>query len=264
MADNSQIIQKWIQALNQAYSNLKPISSLSDAFGSISIEDAYQIQLQLLEDRIKRGERLIGWKIGATSSAIRNSFSFPVSEPVFGWMTDKSDYSGLDEISISSFCNLRMEAEIGLIFNTPLKGPDITGGDVTNAASGVMATIELVGGRSKERKTLSDLVADNSGHAGIIFGPLIKPVTELDLSHEEVTICKNGHIQNKAYGSEVMGNPINAVCWLVNKLAQFGYEVSSGNVISTGSLTKVITLGIGDIVDVSFANLGGIHFKVIK
>ena len=123
MADNAEIVKNWIQALNQAYYDLKPLTSLSDTFGNLSTEDAYQVQFRMLEDRIKQGERLIGWKIGATSSAVQGSFSFPLSEPVFGWMTDKSDYSGLDKISTSSFCNLHMEAEIDsrfrVCFGTP-------------------------------------------------------------------------------------------------------------------------------------------------
>lgn len=264
MADNAQIIESWIQALNQAYYELKPIPSLSDMFGNLSTEDAYQVQLRMLEDRIKQGERLIGWKIGATSSAVQGSFSFPVSEPVFGWMTDKTDYSGLDEISVSSFCNLRMEAEIDLVLKAPLRGPGVTNEDIIGATLGAMAAVELVGGRLRERKTLSDLVADNSGHAGIILGPLIKPVINFDLRYESVIISKNGHHIASACGSEAMGNPINAVLWLVNKLAQFGCELGAGSIVSTGSLTRVIPLEPSDAVNVSFTNLGDIQFKVSK
>ncbi len=90
MVDKAQIAESWIQALNQAYSDLKPIASLSDTFGNLSTEDAYQIQFRMIEDRIKQGERLIGWKIGATSLAVQGQLSFPVSEPVFGWMTDNT------------------------------------------------------------------------------------------------------------------------------------------------------------------------------
>ncbi len=264
MVDNAQIVKSWIQALNQAYYDSKPITSLSDTFGNLSTEDAYQVQFRMLEDRIKQGERLIGWKIGATSSAVQGSFSFPLSEPVFGWMTDKSDYSGLDKISTSSFCNLHMEAEIDLVLKSPLKGPGVTNADIISATLGVMAAVELVGGRLRERKTLSDLVADNSGHAGIILGPFIKPVINFDLRYESVTISKNGHHQASARGCEVMGNPINAVRWLANKLVQFGRELDAGSVISTGSLTRIIPLEPGDIVNVSFANLGDIQFEITK
>ena len=264
MADNAQIIESWIQALNQAYYDLKPIPSLSEMFGNLSTEDAYQVQFRMLEDRIKQGEHLIGWKIGATSSAVQGSFSFPVSEPVFGWMTDKTDYSGLDEICVSSFCNLRMEAEIDLVLKAPLKGPGVTNEDIIGTISGAITAIELVGGRLRERKTLSDLVADNSGHAGIILGPFIKPVIDFDLRYESVIISKNGHHQASACGSEVMDNPINAVIWLVNKLAQFGRELGAGSIVSTGSLTRVIPLEPGDVVNVSFVNLGDIRFEVTK
>lgn len=264
MPENSRTVESWVKALNQAYRSVKLIASLSDTFGNLSTEDAYQVQFRMLDNRLKQGERLIGWKVGATSAAVRSSFLFPVTEPVFGWMTDKSDYSGRDEISASSFCNLRMEAEIDLVLRAPLKGPGVTNADVINAASGAMAAVELVGGRLKERKTLSDLVADNSGHAGIVLGPFMKGVMDFDLRYESVIISKNGRHEASACGCEVMGNPLNAVSWLANKLAQFGRELSAGAVISTGSLTRVIPLAPGDVVNVSFNNLGYIQFVVTK
>jgi len=264
MPENARVVESWVKALNQAYRNVKPIASLSDTFGNLSTEDAYQVQFRLLENRLKQGERLIGWKVGATSAVVRSSFSFPVSEPVFGWMTDKSDYSRLDEISTSSFCNLRMEAEIVLVLKAPLKGPGVTNADVIGATRGVMGAIELVGGRLKDRKALSDLVADNSGHAGIVLGSFMKPVMDFDLRYESVIISKNGRHEASACGCEVMGNPLNAVSWLANKLAQFGRGLSAGSVISTGSLAKVIPLQPGDVVNVSFKSLGDIQFTVTK
>ncbi len=179
-------------------------------------------------------------------------------------MTEKSNYSGLEEISISSFCNLRMEAEIALLLGTPLKGKEITDIEAIGTTASAMAAVELVGGRIRERKTLADLIADNSGHAGIILGSIIKPIADLDLTCEKVVVNKNGHYEDSACSNAVMGNPINAVYWLANKLSQLGHELNTGSIISTGSLTRVIPLEAGDKIDVSFANLGVIHFKVTK
>ncbi len=84
MVDNSQIMENWIKALIQAYYDLKPLNSLSYNFGNLSVEEAYEVQFKLLDEKIKNGEHLIGWKIGATSQVVRKSLPYPVSEPRIG------------------------------------------------------------------------------------------------------------------------------------------------------------------------------------
>jgi hypothetical protein len=51
-------------------------------FDRLTLDDAYCIQLALIERRIAAGERHIGWKVGLTAKAIQEQFGF--YEPVFG------------------------------------------------------------------------------------------------------------------------------------------------------------------------------------
>ena len=51
-------------------------------FGRLSLDDAYRIQLALIERRVACGERQIGWKVGLTAKPIQEQFGF--HEPVFG------------------------------------------------------------------------------------------------------------------------------------------------------------------------------------
>lgn len=51
-------------------------------FGKLSIDEAYVVQLGLIERRRTLGERQIGWKVGLTAPAIQQQFGF--HEPVFG------------------------------------------------------------------------------------------------------------------------------------------------------------------------------------
>jgi 2-keto-4-pentenoate hydratase len=45
------------------------------------MDDAYRIQLALIDRRVAAGERHIGWKVGLTAKAIQEQFSF--HEPLF-------------------------------------------------------------------------------------------------------------------------------------------------------------------------------------
>ena len=55
-------------------------------FDTLSIPQAYTVQLGLIDRRVAAGETRIGWKVGLTSAAIQQQFGF--HEPVFGCILD--------------------------------------------------------------------------------------------------------------------------------------------------------------------------------
>ncbi|MCK4816935.1 2-keto-4-pentenoate hydratase, partial [bacterium] len=122
---------------------------------------------------------------------------------------------------------------------------------------------ELVDSRIKDWKmNISEAIADNSLHAGIILGPFMRPISGFDLLHEGVVMNKNGRLLASACGVEALGNPVNIVTWLANKLSGFDRAIQTGEIILTGSLTKFFFVNPGDVVDVSFSNLGSIQFPI--
>jgi len=56
----------------------------------------------------------------------------------------------------------------------------------------------------------------------------------------------------------VMGNPLNAVTWLVNKLSEFGVGIKKGEIILSGSLTAAVDVRENDVVEVVFDRLGSV------
>jgi 2-keto-4-pentenoate hydratase len=45
-------------------------------YDRLTMDEAYRIQLALIERRVAAGERHIGWKVGLTAKAIQEQFSF--------------------------------------------------------------------------------------------------------------------------------------------------------------------------------------------
>jgi 2-keto-4-pentenoate hydratase len=215
----------------------------------------------LVENKLRNGERIIGWKVGATSRAVMDQLE--IDEPIFGRMTSGSEYSPSREVPATDFCCLAVEGEIAFVMQEPLKGPGISDSDVIPATSGIMGAVELVDCRIRDRKiTTSEAAADNALHAGVILGPVTRPIEGFDLSGEGVMMTKNGRFLASASGAEALGNPVSVVVWLANKLAQFDLEIRAGEIILTGSLTRFFRLEPEDVVDVSFSSLGRIHFTV--
>src|SRR3954469_457583 len=55
-------------------------------FDKLTLDQAYRIQLGLIDRRCAAGERQIGWKVGLTAKPIQQQFGF--HEPVFGCVLD--------------------------------------------------------------------------------------------------------------------------------------------------------------------------------
>ena len=68
----AQLIEQLGTELYQALVDAKTVHPLTERHPDISIEDAYQIQKQLMKLRLAAGERVIGKKIGVTSKAVMN------------------------------------------------------------------------------------------------------------------------------------------------------------------------------------------------
>jgi len=261
MGNHDLIKQRWYSTLLKAYQEAKPTDPLTSMIGELSVEEAYDVQAMLVENKIQDGERIIGWKVGITSQAVMDQLK--MDEPIFGCMTSRSHYSYLREVKASDFCKLAVEGEIAFVMGKPLRGPGVTNSDVITATSGIMGAVELVDCRIKDWKmSISEAIADNSLHAGVILGPFMRTVAGFDLGQEGVVMRKNGRVLASACGVEALGNPLNVVAWLANKLSEFDRKIQTGEIIMTGSLTRFFFVEPGDVLDVSYSNLGSIQFTV--
>ena len=67
--------------LYDAWKDARQISPLTDQVPDLSIEDAYQVQLQTINKRVADGEMITGKKIGITAKAVMNLLG--VNQPDF-------------------------------------------------------------------------------------------------------------------------------------------------------------------------------------
>ena len=253
--------QQWYQHLLKATRSGEPVDSLESTLGGLSIEEAYAVQDMMIADRLKDGERIIGWKVGATSQAIMDQLG--INEPVYGCMTSSSVHTAFAPVEASAFCRLAVEGEIAFVMSKRLRGPGINAADVLTATAGIMGAVELVDCRVKGWKpTIAEAVADNSLHAGLILGATMVPATGLDLRTEGVILRKNGRLLASACGIEALGNPLNVVAWLANKLVHYDHEIREGEIILTGSLTEYFFVFPGDAIEIGFSRLGAVDFRV--
>ena len=58
-------------------------------------------------------------------------------------------------------------------------------------------------------------------------------------------------------GAATLGNPLNAVVWLVEDLAKVGRKLSAGDLISVGSFTPLTPPKAGQAISVRYEGLPG-------
>lgn len=70
MSVSGSVIEEYAEALMVAEDTQIPIVPVTDKYTGLGLDDAYKIQLRLVEERTRRGEVVIGKKVGLTSKAM--------------------------------------------------------------------------------------------------------------------------------------------------------------------------------------------------
>ena len=60
---------------------------------------------------------------------------------------------------------------------------------------------------------------------------------------------------------EVMGNPLNSLAWIANHLGTRGQGLRAGDVVMTGSVSKILQVKAGDTVRATFTRLGSVSVR---
>ncbi len=248
------------EALFAAEANNVPIEPFTITHPEADIEDSYRIAQLVTELKIASGRTIKGHKVGLTSKAMQQMTG--ATEPDFGTLTDDWIVPEGSTIDMTRLNRPLVEIEIAFVLGRDLTGPCVNAADVIRATDFVLPAIEIVDSRYSGRgpKPLIDSVADAAWCGLVVLGGRPARLTDLDIRREGAALHKNGIIEETGVGSAVMGNPINAVVWLANKLASFGVSMTAGSVVLSGSFVKAIPFAAGDTITALFNTLGDVTF----
>ena len=258
----AQLIEQLGTELYQALVDAKTVRPLTERHPDISIEDAYQIQKQLMKLRLAAGERVIGKKIGVTSKAVMNMLG--VYQPDFGYLTDGMVYNEGQAIPMPRLIQPKAEGEIAFVLKKTLKGPGISSADVLAATEGVMACFEIVDSRIHDWKIkIQDTVADNASCGVFVLGDRLVDPRDVDLNTCGMVLEKNGDIVATGAGAAALGAPANAVAWLANTLGRLGIALEADEVVMSGSLAIMVPVAAGDNLRVTIGGIGSCSVRFV-
>jgi len=224
--------------------------------GRLDLDDAYRIQLALIDRRVAAGERHIGWKVGLTAKVIQEQFGF--HEPVFGCILEtrpSGHVFGAQELISPGF-----ETEICMRLGRDFDGP-ATIEEVRRGVAEIHPAFEVIETRGDLVKHIALALADNAQQRSVILGKGRK-LGELRLEDVEAEVFLNGQEVARGMGSAVLGNPLESVAWLAGKLGAYGRKLRAGDVVMTGSFVRQFPLTPGDRARATFAGVGEVELAV--
>ncbi len=248
-----------VERIIEAQSGPRLLAPLSETYGNFTLEQAYAIQDALRTELERRGQRPLGWKLGATSPS--GQAVMGVTEPCSGFLTPRRYASG-SGVSASEFVGLGVEAEVAFTMRTRLVGPGVTAEAALRAVEGALAALELADFIFTGTPRVVDFVASSIVAKAIVLGGPLTPLWTFDVAGEEVVYEHNGRAIGTSTAAEVMGSPVNALVWLANHLAARGLALEPGDVVMSGAVSKVLRPKAGDTIRASFAHLGSVSVTI--
>jgi len=249
------------QALFAARHTRTPIAPFTDDDPGMTAADAYAVQQAFVEMLLAEGGgRVVGYKLGLTSKPMQEMLG--VGEPDYGPVLSHMVFDDGATVDLSGYIQPRVEAEIALLLDRPLRGPGVSAMEAGRAVGGAVAAIEMVDSRIIDWKIkLADTISDLASSAATILAPRVVPVDGWDPRLCGMVVTRNGQTVDTGAGAAALGNPVGAVAWLANTLAPLGVGLEPGWFIMTGALHRAFPVEKGDVVRAEFDRLGPVTVR---
>lgn len=255
------VIREAAAALDAAERSHVQIPLLSDDHPAMTMNDAYAIQAEWVRQKRGAGDRVVGWKIGLTSKAMQAALSINI--PDSGVLLQSMIFENGTDIPAGRFIQPRIEAEIAFVMKAPLTANGLTGEAILAATDYIVPALEILDTRitrkdprSGRARTVLDTIADNAANAGIVLGNPVHDFRNLDLRWVGAIVSKDGEVEETGLGAGVLDDPLLAVSWLAERLADHGETIEAGQIVLSGSFVRPVEAPPGSRIAADFGALG--------
>ena len=222
---------------------------------SISIEDALRIQLAVTNLREKRGEEVIGYKIGCVSKDTQRKMGF--TKPAWGRLWKNELYLDGTTLDKRNFANPAMEAEFGIVLNRDLT-PELVNLDyILDSIETIHPIIEIHNlVFNGDPPFGAELLANNAIHAGVVMGKPTKANIKSEIT--DLKLIFDNEIIDTWSDKKWPHDMLSEVEWLVKEQYKIVNILKKGNLILTGAYGLPIPINDKKLIQVTSSLFGNV------
>ena len=249
---NAQCVEQITNELLSILGTGKTVEPYSKRFAGFDMNEAYVVAERVREKREKRGERVLGRKIGFTNRAAQKAFG--VAAPIWNYMFDSTvrELAASAEFALAGTCAARIEPEIVLhLEKTPRVGMAET--ELAGCIDWVAHGFEIVDAIYPNWSfAATDAVAGFGVHAALLMGArrsIADNRADWIERLKSFTIalnCSDGTTRTGS-GANVLDSPLIALKFLIEEIARYPQSrpLEAGEIITTGTLTDAMPVAAG-------------------
>jgi len=239
------------------YLSKTPAKALDPA---LSMEQAYKIQKQFIAKIGKEYGKVVGYKAGLTNPAVQKAFS--VTEPVLGTLLKKMLLKSGSEIPADFGARPLSEGDLILRVSSAkinkAKTPEETLKYI-DAAIPFIELPDLVFDKSVKINGPALVAVNVAARYGIVGKPIrIKATPEWNDRLKNFTLQildEKGNVAIEGKGSNLLDHPLNVVLWIKDALKADGKKLKKGDLLSLGTITKLVPTKPGTTVRAKYIGL---------
>ena len=199
---------------------------------NITVAEAYKVQSFVTALRIKRGEKVIGYKIGSVQKKTQKKYGF--SYPAWGRLWQNEVHFDGAQLNKKNYSNPAMEAEFGIKLKRNLESKNICLEYILDSIETIHPIIEihnLIFYGNKPHG--AEHISNNAINAGIICGdgtkkPKVNEITDLKLIYDRKIIDE---WKNKIWPFDILLK----IEWFVKEQANINNIIKKNDLILTGA-----------------------------
>lgn len=244
-----------------AWQNGDAIDALPAGCAPSTRTEGYDIQA-LLETRST--QPITGWKIAATSTAGQQHIG--VDGPIAGRLLTERTFADRATLRFGTNRMAVAEPEFAFRFGRTVAPREraYSVDDVMASVSDLHLAIELPDSRFSDFASVgaAHLIADNACAHEFVLGPSAPAEwRDYDLSKHAMKAEVVDKLQHDGIGANVLGDPREALTWLVNEVSAIGVSMAAGQVVTTGTCAVPLPVSAGDHVKMDFGSLGQVEMR---
>jgi 2-oxo-3-hexenedioate decarboxylase len=207
-----------------------------------TLDDGYNIQSLMLQQRIDSGERVVGLKMGFTSRA--KMAQMGVSSTIFGRLTDAMMVDEGGSTPHRAYVHPRVEPELAFVLRRRLCGR-VSLAEALGAVEYVTAALEIIDSRYRDFKfSLIDVVADNASASGFVMGAPRLPGTDID--NLGMLLSISGEVRQVGSTAAILGNPWRSLVAAAALVERYELELPAGAIVLAGAATEAVAVCAGE------------------